>query len=113
MSREILVRQEKMGAQIYPEYGWFSPPPVDDHLHEAMRRLLLEQILKMQEDPIHLQDEETRPLEPDTEEESIEVPEGMALGSKRKQGAQGGAGKSKRSKPSTAMSRDDRPQYQR
>lgn len=45
-----------MARQISPEYGYLQPPPARDHLHEAMRRLLLEQILKMQaeNDPIHL-----------------------------------------------------------
>lgn len=45
-----------MMRQVRPEYAYLDPPPVKDHLHEAMRRLLLEQILKMQAsgDPIPL-----------------------------------------------------------
>ncbi len=39
-----------MADQITPEYGYLSPPPARDHLHEAMRRLLLEQIVRMDED---------------------------------------------------------------
>ncbi|KAJ3478142.1 hypothetical protein NLI96_g9971 [Meripilus lineatus] len=45
-----------MIGQIRPEYAFLDPPPAEDHLHEAMRRLLLEQIVKMQAsgDPIPL-----------------------------------------------------------
>ena len=38
----------KMAEQIAPEYGYMKPPPARDHLHEAMRRLLLEQIFHME-----------------------------------------------------------------
>ncbi len=50
----------EMAGQINPEYGYLSPPPAKDHLHEAMRRLLLEQIVEM-EDPIELQPGVSRP----------------------------------------------------
>ncbi|KAJ3476873.1 hypothetical protein NLI96_g10860 [Meripilus lineatus] len=38
-----------MARQVMPEYAHLQPPPHPDHLHEAMRRILLEQILKMVE----------------------------------------------------------------
>ena len=54
----------KMAEQIFPEYGFMDPPPALDHLHEAMRRLLLEQIVKMQKanNPIPLTAGSLRPL---------------------------------------------------
>lgn len=39
--------------QISPEYGYLEPPPKADHLHEALRRILLNQILSMK-DPLRL-----------------------------------------------------------
>ena len=54
----------KMAQQVYPEYGFMDPPPALDHLHEAMRRLLLEQIVQMQnaKNPIPLTAGSLRPL---------------------------------------------------
>jgi hypothetical protein len=43
-----------MCAQIRPEYAYLSPSPLREHLHEAMRRLLLRQIVDMGEDAIRL-----------------------------------------------------------
>jgi hypothetical protein len=45
---------QQMSAQIQPEYARLSPSPKIDHLHEAMRRLLLQQIVKMRDNPIPL-----------------------------------------------------------
>ncbi len=53
-----------MASQIRPEYAYLDPPPVPEHLHEPMRRLLLEQILKMKDDPIPLEAGSVRPLKP-------------------------------------------------
>ncbi|KAJ3491349.1 hypothetical protein NLI96_g775 [Meripilus lineatus] len=47
--------------QVIPEYDEFDPPPAPEHLHEAMRRLLLQAIHTMQ-DPIALDPGVTRPL---------------------------------------------------
>lgn len=44
----------KLADQIAPEYGYLNPPPKRDHLHEAFRRILLEQILAMEDNPIPL-----------------------------------------------------------
>ncbi|KAJ3491342.1 hypothetical protein NLI96_g782 [Meripilus lineatus] len=46
---------------IRPEYDLFDPPPPLEHLHEAIRRLLLKAIYEM-EDPIALDTEKLRPL---------------------------------------------------
>ena len=43
-----------MCAQVRPEYAYLSPSPRKDHLHEAMRRLLLQQIVDMGDDAIPL-----------------------------------------------------------
>ena len=43
----------EMGRQIAPEYAYLEKEPPKDHLHEAMRRLLLRYILEMK-DPIEL-----------------------------------------------------------
>ncbi len=87
-----------MAKQIRPEYAYLDPPPPSDHLHEAMRRLLLEQILKMP-DPIPLEPGTLRPLRPRvTPEPEIDVsaiqPEvdGEKTGSKRKSEGEGQEG---------------------
>ncbi|KAJ3481248.1 hypothetical protein NLI96_g7778 [Meripilus lineatus] len=51
-----------LAAQVYPEYDLFDPPPPPEHLHEAMRRLLLQFIYSM-ENPIALDPGVTRPLQ--------------------------------------------------
>ena len=43
----------KLACQVSPEYGLLDPPPPQDHLHEAFRRILLGHILSMA-DPIPL-----------------------------------------------------------
>ena len=43
----------RMADQVKPEYGLLESLPVQDHLHEAFRRLLLEHIISM-DDPIPL-----------------------------------------------------------
>ncbi|KAI0076336.1 hypothetical protein K474DRAFT_1675708 [Panus rudis PR-1116 ss-1] len=40
----------KLVLQVRPEYGYLDPPPPQEHLHEAMRRLLLEAIVHIQHD---------------------------------------------------------------
>ena len=44
----------KLAHQVMPEYGLLDYEPKRDHLHEAFRRILLEQILSMDDDPIPL-----------------------------------------------------------
>ncbi|KAK7690219.1 hypothetical protein QCA50_006871 [Cerrena zonata] len=44
----------RLAEQVKPEYGFLDSPPKADHLHEAFRRILLEQILTMEDDPIPL-----------------------------------------------------------
>lgn len=92
----------EMAEQVKPEYGYLSPAPPNDHLHEAMRRLLLEQILRMDDEPgIPLQAGTPR-LPPDDGGNTR----------KRKSQQQGGAD-GKRSKLSTQnLNRRDRSQFQ-
>ena len=45
---------------MQPEYAYLSPPPPTEHLHEAMRRLLLQQIVKMSDDVIPLDPKKIR-----------------------------------------------------
>ncbi|CAL1712261.1 unnamed protein product [Somion occarium] len=42
-----------LAAQVFPDYEYLKPTPPEDHLHEAMRRLLLQFIVGM-DDPIEL-----------------------------------------------------------
>ncbi|KAJ3481256.1 hypothetical protein NLI96_g7780 [Meripilus lineatus] len=83
-----------LAAQVYPEYDLFDPPPPPEHLHEAMRRLLLQFIYSM-EDPIALDPGVTRPLRKETQgtdedSEDMEFSEDEEVSSiavpKRKQG---------------------------
>ena len=62
--RDLAPMLRRMAQQIAPEYGYMEPPPALDHLHEAMRRLLLEQIFKMekQKQKIELAPGRMRPL---------------------------------------------------
>ncbi len=55
-----------MARQISPEYGYLDPPPVREHLHEAMRRSLLEEIVRMtlKGEEIPLEVGNLRPLRP-------------------------------------------------
>ncbi|KAI0079514.1 hypothetical protein K474DRAFT_1705613 [Panus rudis PR-1116 ss-1] len=51
--------------QIRPEYGYLEPAPCQDHLHEAMRRHLLQFILVIQDNPkldVQLDPDCKRPL---------------------------------------------------
>ncbi|KAK7690220.1 hypothetical protein QCA50_006872 [Cerrena zonata] len=50
----IVEMMMMLTSQVRPEYGLLDPPPKKDHLHEAFRRILLEQILAMEDDPIPL-----------------------------------------------------------
>ncbi|KAI0077853.1 hypothetical protein K474DRAFT_1042531 [Panus rudis PR-1116 ss-1] len=38
-------------SQVRPEYGYLDPPPPQEHLHEAMRRLLLDAIVQIHDNP--------------------------------------------------------------
>ncbi|SJL00051.1 uncharacterized protein ARMOST_03363 [Armillaria ostoyae] len=49
----------RLCEQMTPEYGFLSPPPPEDHLHEAFQRLILNQIDEMAED-IELDTEKLR-----------------------------------------------------
>ena len=46
----IVGMVEALSLQVYPEYGLLNPPPEEEHLHEAFRRILLNQILSMEDD---------------------------------------------------------------
>ena len=41
---------QQLSLQVQPEYGLLNPPPAEDHLHEAFRRILLSHILSMEDD---------------------------------------------------------------
>ena len=41
---------QQLSLQVQPEYGLLNPPPAEDHLHEAFRRILLNHILSMEDD---------------------------------------------------------------
>ena len=45
----LVPMMEALAEQVYPEYGLLCPPPNEDHLHEAFRRILLKQILSMKD----------------------------------------------------------------
>jgi hypothetical protein len=49
-----------MAQQILLEYSFLSPEPPGEHLHEAMRRILLQQIVDMGENAIPLDPEKGR-----------------------------------------------------
>ncbi|KAL4250869.1 hypothetical protein ABKN59_008720 [Abortiporus biennis] len=53
----------EMANQISPEYGLLDPPPKEDHLHEALQRILLQYIVNMHED-IELDPMNLRSIDP-------------------------------------------------
>lgn len=64
-----------------PEYGFLDPPPPEDHLHEAIQRLLLNQIHNMKED-IKLNTDKLRTL-PDLKHydtQDTTTPFGVSIG---------------------------------
>lgn len=46
----LIGMMQELSTQVRPEYGLLQPPPAEDHLHEAFRRILLKQILSMNDD---------------------------------------------------------------
>lgn len=87
----------EMAKQVAPEYGYMDPPPALDHLHEAMRRLLLEQIVQMEHahNPIELLPGYMRPLKDPKEGDSQPA---SSRGNKRKSGTDWEKNSSKRVK---------------
>lgn len=71
-----------MGEQIMPEYSYLYPPPARDHLHEAMRRLLLEQLAGMK-DEIALQPGVPRPPRLPESPPQV-VPDGLVMGAQQR-----------------------------
>ncbi|KAI0079460.1 hypothetical protein K474DRAFT_621412 [Panus rudis PR-1116 ss-1] len=55
----------KMIEQVNPEYGYLDPPPCQEHLHEAMRRLLLDVIVEITENKsdVALDPDHQRPVD--------------------------------------------------
>ncbi|KAI0079457.1 hypothetical protein K474DRAFT_621111 [Panus rudis PR-1116 ss-1] len=55
----------KMIEQVRPEYGYLDPPPCQEHLHEAMRRLLLDAIVEITENKsdVALDPDHQRPVD--------------------------------------------------
>lgn len=101
-----------MSEQIRPEYGHLDPPPAREHLHEAMRRLLLKQIVAMGDEPIKLQPKvprDLRPVEPPQDKiEGLDLPEGR----KRKLEADGSECTKRKKSTTTTLDRNSRPQWQ-
>ncbi|KAI0788730.1 hypothetical protein C8Q75DRAFT_807465 [Abortiporus biennis] len=54
-----------------PEYAFLDPPPPEDHLHEAMSRILLQFIVDMKDD-IPLDPDNLRPVDATTSDEAEE-----------------------------------------
>ncbi|CDO78255.1 hypothetical protein BN946_scf184827.g1 [Trametes cinnabarina] len=52
-----------LALQVYPSYALLTPPPpYDDHLHEAMQRLILDYLIKHRDNPIPLVPGKLRPV---------------------------------------------------
>ncbi|CDO68493.1 hypothetical protein BN946_scf184499.g18 [Trametes cinnabarina] len=69
--RTFLPEMHKVGKLVYqianhvfPSYAVMTPPPPhDDHLHEAMQRLILEYLVENRDNPIPLMQGSLRPVE--------------------------------------------------
>lgn len=85
----------EMIAHINPEYGYLPNTIDESHLHEAMRRILLEQIVRMKEKPIPLRPGEPRPGPPPKTESQVQSqdrPEAKRPSKKRTREAEVAAG---------------------
>ncbi|KAI0772817.1 hypothetical protein BD413DRAFT_678229 [Trametes elegans] len=60
--RDVAILLYHLSHQVGPSYALMSPPPpLDDHLHEAMQRLILDYLVEHEHDPIPLTPGALRP----------------------------------------------------
>ncbi|KAI0324371.1 hypothetical protein GY45DRAFT_425864 [Cubamyces sp. BRFM 1775] len=53
--RDVAVLLQRIAEQVSPTYALMDPlPPFNDHLHEAIQRLILEYLVDHEQDPIPL-----------------------------------------------------------
>ena len=68
----------RLTEQVQPEYALLDSQPKPDHLHEAFRRIILEQILAMEDDPIPLTPHVSRDPHSKKEGDKNKVTQGVA-----------------------------------
>ncbi|KAL7281861.1 hypothetical protein ACG7TL_003326 [Trametes sanguinea] len=61
--RRVALLIGEMSSHVYPSYAVMTPPPPhEDHLHEAMQRLILQYLVDHRDDPIPLVPGKLRPV---------------------------------------------------
>ena len=66
---DVATLLHDISRQLAPEYEFWSPRPPDDHLHEAMQRLILQYLVEHRDQPIPLDTDYQRPTEAQTPED--------------------------------------------
>ncbi|KAI0719842.1 hypothetical protein C8T65DRAFT_802417 [Cerioporus squamosus] len=62
--RQVAHLLHAIGQQVAPEYEFWKPRPPEEHLHEAMQRLILQYLVDHRNKDIPLDPENLRPTEP-------------------------------------------------
>ncbi|KAI9068633.1 hypothetical protein FKP32DRAFT_1561282 [Trametes sanguinea] len=61
--KEVGLLVHRMASHVYPSYAVMTPPPPhEDHLHEAMQRLILQYLVDHRDNPIPLVPGKLRPV---------------------------------------------------
>ena len=66
---DVATLLHDISRQLAPEYEFWSPRPPEDHLHEAMQRLILQYLVEHRDQPIPLDPDYQRPTEAQTPED--------------------------------------------
>ncbi|KAI0719835.1 hypothetical protein C8T65DRAFT_568580, partial [Cerioporus squamosus] len=62
--RDVAYLLFRISRQIAPEYEYWTPRPPDDHLHEAVQRLILQYLVDHRDKDIPLDPDQERPTQP-------------------------------------------------
>ncbi|RDX52545.1 hypothetical protein OH76DRAFT_1377341 [Lentinus brumalis] len=111
--RDVAVLLADISRQITPEYEYWVPRPPDDHLHEAIQRLILQYLVDHLDKDILLDPNHQRPTEPQTDKDKHRTDsrpaETRANGSRGSRSGRRGKGSrssaQRLSKPKTSVTR--------
>ncbi len=67
--RDVALLLADISRQVAPEYEYWTPRPPDDHLHEAVQRLILQYLVDHLDKDIPLDPTHRRPTQPQTDKD--------------------------------------------
>ncbi|TFK78186.1 hypothetical protein K466DRAFT_668509 [Polyporus arcularius HHB13444] len=67
--RDVALLLAEISHQTSPEYEYWTPRPPDDHLHEAVQRLILQYLVDHLDKDIPLDPTHRRPTQPQTDKD--------------------------------------------